>query len=199
MTTQLNFKGVDADTWPDLVQVFESRGGPHYCWCMAWRRARPETKSAKGPAKKALLKASLHDRVDDGMPIGILAYRGGEPVGWCSVAPRPTYRTIAGRGNDERSGDSAIWSVACFYLKRELRGQGLTKQMLEAAVTYAQDNGAQVVEGYPVAPAATSYGFMGRVPMFESAGFKKVGMAGKHRNVMQLDCSYPPQSIRAPV
>jgi hypothetical protein len=33
----------------------------------------------------------MHELVKAGMPIGILAYDGRDPVGWCSIAPRETY------------------------------------------------------------------------------------------------------------
>jgi hypothetical protein len=41
----LTFRVVDCETWCDLETLFESRGGPVYCWCMVWRpcaaRSRP--------------------------------------------------------------------------------------------------------------------------------------------------------------
>ena len=33
----LAFHPVTQDRWPDMEQLFESRGGPHPCWCMVWR------------------------------------------------------------------------------------------------------------------------------------------------------------------
>lgn len=53
-------------------------------------------------------------------------------------------------------------------------------------MAYAREQGATVVEAYPVDPDAPSYRFMGFVPTFEEAGFSEVGRAGYRRHVMQL-------------
>jgi hypothetical protein len=31
---------------------------------------------------------TLAERVGQGEPVGVLAYAGADPVGWCSIAPR---------------------------------------------------------------------------------------------------------------
>ena len=80
----------------------------------------------------------------------------------------------------------SVWSIACFYLPRRLRGQGLTRQLIYAALEHAEKKGATVVEAYPVDPDSPSYKFMGLVPTFEALGFKEVGMAGTRRHVMRL-------------
>ena len=38
--------------------------------------------------------AALEHLVCGGTPIGVLAYSKGEPVGWCSIAPREIYRAL---------------------------------------------------------------------------------------------------------
>jgi GNAT superfamily N-acetyltransferase len=171
------FHEVDASRWDDLERLFESRGGPKYCWCMVWRAG---AKSAKGPERKAAMKRTVGDRV----PIGLLGYSGGEPVAWCSIAPRPTYRDLGGP-TDVGERPEEVWSLACFFIRRELRGKGLTKCIIEAAVQHAAKRGAKVVEAYPVEPGSPSYRFMGYVPTFSAAGFHEVGRAGTRRHVMR--------------
>ena len=51
---------------------------------------------------------------------------------------------------------------------------------------HARSHGAAILEAYPVDPDSPSYRFMGFVPVFEEAGFHKVGRAGIRRHVMQL-------------
>jgi len=58
--------------------------------------------------------------------------------------------------------------------------------MLEAAIAYARDGGATIIEAYPVDPESPSYRFMGFVPALERLGFAPVGMAGSRRHVMRL-------------
>jgi GNAT superfamily N-acetyltransferase len=149
---------------------------------MVWRATGAETRQTKGPERKAAMEARVRDRV----PIGILGYLDDEPVAWCSIAPRPTYRRLGGPDVAGQTPDS-VWSLACFFAHRKLRGQGVTAQLIDAAVAHARAKGARVVEAYPVAPGSPSYGFMGYVPTFEAAGFRQVDMAGTRRHVMRLN------------
>jgi len=172
------FHAVTRARWADFEALFEGKGGPKYCWCMAWRSTAEERHEATNATRKAAMKK----RVDAGTPVGILAYAGGEPVAWCSVAPRETYRPLGGPTATE--GES-IWSIACFFIRRDFRGHGLTHLLIEAATTEAGKHGATIVEAYPVGEDAPSYRFMGFVPMFTKAGFKKAGTAGTRRTVMR--------------
>ncbi|WJR78932.1 GNAT family N-acetyltransferase [Bradyrhizobium sp. NP1] len=177
--TKLSFHEVDQRRWADFERLFESRGGPGYCWCMAWRAKGAEAKQ-KGAARKAAIKR----RVDMAVPIGLLGYLDDEPVAWCSIAPRSTYRPLGGA---EIAGEHPedVWSLACFFIRRDLRGQDLVPQLIEAAVKQARRRGAKVLEAYPVAPGSPSYRFMGYVPAFEAAGFEMIGRAGSRRYVMR--------------
>jgi hypothetical protein len=38
--------------------------------------------------------AALDELVRQGTPVGVLAYVDGDPVGWCSIAPRETYAAL---------------------------------------------------------------------------------------------------------
>ena len=176
---------VGQDNWNDLVLLFESRGGPSYCWCMAWCRKPAGTRQARADERNTLLKSALHAQVLQGTPIGLLAYRDGRPVGWCSIAPRATYRRLG--GPDQSAAEAPIWSLVCFFVRRAFRGQGLTERLVRAAIGYARDGGARVIEAYPVDPQSPSYRFMGLVGLFEKAGFRRVGRAGTRRHVVQLD------------
>jgi GNAT superfamily N-acetyltransferase len=112
------------------------------------------------------------------------AYRDGAPIAWCSIAPRDTYRHLGGL--DDFETPERVWALACFFIKREYRGHGISKKLLLAAVDHAARNGATVVEAYPVDPDSPSYRFMGFVETFSEAGFEKVGRAGRRRHVMRF-------------
>ena len=174
----LVFREVTRDRWPDLERLFESRGGPKHCWCMVWRPMRNEALRTDRSEKKE----SLRDTVFKGTPVGILAYLEGEPIAWCSIAPRDTYRRI----NGPDSGEENVWSLACFFLRRQFRGQGLTKRLIEAAISHAKNQGATVIEAYPVDPDSPSYRYMGYVSTFENMGFREVGRVGIRRHVLRL-------------
>ena len=176
MSSPVTFAPVDASTWPDLERFFEQRGGPHYCWCMLWRPMPSKERKDKA-AKKRALKAG----VTGGVPVGLLAYQRGQPVAWCSIAPKRTFRPP-----DKKTATSdAVWFITCFFVARSARGQGLMAQLIEAALDYAKSCGANVLEAYPVEKDSPTYRFMGFVEQFERAGFRLVGSAGTRRHVMQ--------------
>ena len=179
----MEFHPVTKERWPHLEQLFECKGGPHHCWCMVWR----DNENKRILLGKTGKKASMRRRVDEGVPVGLLAYADDTPVAWCSVAPRDTYKPLG--GDDTKGG---VWSLACFFIKREFRRTRLMEGLLQAAVRYAGENGAAYVEAYPVDPDSPSYRFMGFKPVFEKAGFKFVKMAGKRRNVMLLELTHAP-------
>jgi GNAT superfamily N-acetyltransferase len=176
--SHLEYFPVDQDRWSDLEKLFESRGGPHSCWCMVWRNMitgkRRENKQDK--------KASLKNFVDRRIPVGILGYSGGDPVAWCSVAPRESLRDP---GGDESLNE--VWSIVCFFIRRPFRKRGISGQLIREAARYAKNMGAEWIEAYPVDPDSPSYRFMGFTGSFEKEGFEFVKKAGTRRKVMRLD------------
>ncbi|MDN5200220.1 GNAT family N-acetyltransferase [Fulvivirgaceae bacterium BMA10] len=174
----LEFHPVDQARWKDFEQLFESKGGPHYCWCMVWRKS----KKLESISDKSSKKAAIKDFTDNDIPIGILAYLDGEPIAWCSIAPRETHKKLS--GDETKDG---VWSLTCFFIKRAHRNQGLTYKLLQEAIKFARMNGAKYVEAYPVAPDSPSYRFMGIKPTFEKAEFEFVKKVGSRRNVMILE------------
>jgi len=175
----LTFHPVTKANRADFEAFFSARGAPHFCWCMVWRRTSAEAK-LKTPADR---KRMMMQRIAAGVPIGLLAYDGDAPVAWVSIAPRDTYRNL---GGPEAKEGEKIWSIACFFVPRKRRGEGMVHRLIAAAVAHAKKQGATIVEAYPVPPDAPSYRFMGFVPVFEKAGFADVGMAGIRRHVMRL-------------
>ena len=100
---------------------------------MVWRAQGAEARQIKGFQRKR----AMEKRIRGGVPLGLLGYLDGEPVAWCSIAPRPTYRRL---GGPEVAGEepAKVWSLACFFLRRDLRRQGVTAQLIEAAVAHAR-------------------------------------------------------------
>jgi GNAT superfamily N-acetyltransferase len=144
---------------------------------------------APGATDRERKRAALEARARDGTPIGLLGYLDGEPVAWCAVAPRKTFRPLG--GVEDADASTVVWSVVCFFVPRAARGRGMAGAMLDAAIARARDAGADVLEAYPVVPDSPSYRFMGFTPMFLERGFEEQGMAGTRRHVMRLDLRAP--------
>lgn len=162
---------VTRTNWEDFVRLFESKGAPHYCWCSPYRTR--DAKHLENGEKKGLMK----DLVSQGTPIGVLAFDGDEPIGWCSIAPRETYVRLGKSRTMRRATPltTSTWTVLCFFVSRSRRGQGLTQALLEGAVTFAKRHGAKVVEGYPFDTAGISSSHRGHSAIFKAAGFRQEG------------------------
>ncbi|RUU06970.1 GNAT family N-acetyltransferase [Mesorhizobium sp. USDA-HM6] len=173
----IRFIEVTQHTRERFEALFEQPGAPKYCWCMAWRHSSRE--HVQNDEKKRMMMALI----EEGTPVGIVAELDGKMVGWCSVAPRETYRKLSKQQDDSETG---IWSIVCFYVPRTLRGGGLASALLDAAIKHAFAKGARVIEAYPVDEAAPSYRFMGFRDMFIARGFHEVGTAGTRRHVVRL-------------
>jgi GNAT superfamily N-acetyltransferase len=129
--------------------------------------------------------AALEELVRQGTPVGVLAHVDGDPVGWCSIAPRDTYAALERSQALRRVDDAPVWSVVCFFVDRRVRRQGLTLGLLKAGVEYARSQGAEIVEGYPVEPGSRLYTHMGSPSTFRRADFHDVTPAGQARRVMR--------------
>ncbi len=138
-----------------------------------------------GRSDSGAKKEALRQRVKQDTPIGIVGYLDGEPTAWCSIAPLDTYRELGGLRYPMDASEK-VWSIACFFVPRRLRGQGIARRLIGAAVDHAGTKGATVVEAYPVDPDSPSYRFMGLVSSFQAMDFTEVGKAGTRRHVMRL-------------
>lgn len=157
---------VTAETWDDFTRLFEARGAPHFCWCTAYR--------FRDAAEK---QVSMERLVSRATPIGVLAYQGGAPVGWCSVAPRETYAKLERSRTMPRATPAEVstWTVLCFFVPRAHRKQGVAAALLQGAITYVRAAGGQVIEGYPFDTAGVSSTHRGHSSLFEAAGFAQDG------------------------
>jgi GNAT superfamily N-acetyltransferase len=120
----------------------------------------------------------LMSLVAGGTPVGILAYSNAVPVGWCSIAPRISYRGLRKSTERGQVDDARVWSVVCFFVDIRWRRKGISLRLLRAAVEYARMAGAKIVEGYPADPGARHQLQMGSLSTFRKAGFRDVTPPG---------------------
>lgn len=182
---QLIFRPVTINEWTDLLCLFEEPGVHHGCWCMYWRVKRSEFNKQYGEDNERALK----EIVESGRVPGILAYLDGQPVGWCSIAPREEYAVLDRSPTLRRVDNEPVWSIVCFFVSKPYRHRGLSKALIEAGIEYARENGARIVEAYPLIPDSTKdqryERYMGVVSTFENAGFKEVIRRSGKRSVMR--------------
>jgi len=116
-------------------------------------------------------RAAMHAFIAGGTPVGLLAYDGHDPVGWCSVAPRETFPKLKRSRAMPTGGVAPAWAVTCFFVRRSHRGRSVTRTLLLAARKYASEQGAAVIEGYPWDTSANRSAFKGHSSVFRAAGF----------------------------
>jgi GNAT superfamily N-acetyltransferase len=182
---QLEFHSVTSDRWKDFEKLFGSNGACAGCWCMWWRISRAEFSQKHYAGNKRAIKKIIMT----GQEPGILAYANGKPIGWCAIGPREVYSSLERSNVLERVDDSPVWSVTCFYVARGHRRHGLAGQLLKAAINFAQQRGAKIVEGYPIDSGGekknTVSVFTGLASTFVEAGFVEVERRAPTRPIMR--------------
>ena len=153
---------------------------------MWWRGKRSEFEQNKGEGNRLALKAI----VDAGQIPGILAYHDEQPVGWCSVAPRLDFSALNRSRILKPVDEQPVWSIVCFFIARSYRHQGVSEFLIRSALEYAWQNGARIVEGYPIDPnepgkSPDPFVFTGLLSSFLKAGFVEVARRSETRPIMR--------------
>jgi GNAT superfamily N-acetyltransferase len=174
------------DDFFEVVGV--KKPGGSGCWCMAYRDSRV----ANGERAQYMRDECAQDPGP-----GVLAYVDGEAAGWCSVAPRSTYRRLMHSRTIPFVDERDAWSIVCFVVRPAFRRRGLMHELLEGAVAHASASGAEVVEGYPVVVDGGDRvdiisGYVGTSRLFEAAGFTQAAETtghsrGRRRVVMRRE------------
>jgi len=179
--------------WEDVEAVFGTRGGPSGCWCQRYTY----TDGWIWHGAPEMHRESLQDQVSSGDPMGLIAYLDDEPVGWCAVRPRAAYAKllklpVPWKGRSEDKTDSDVWAVTCFVVRPGFRKQGVSRALVEAAVAFARDNGAEALEAYPMLTTPgkdITWGelHVGARSAFAAAGMQQVSHPYPRRVVMRID------------
>jgi len=163
------------DRFAALAALFEEGGDPRWCWCTYFRfRGRDWTNSTSAGNREALEGLADHE-----LAPGLVAYVDDRAVGWVSLAPREDYERLAYSKVLAPVDDTPVWSIVCFVVGRRSRGQGVASALLHAAIDYARQHGATVLEAYPVETVqgsriTSANLYHGTLAMFERAGFQVV-------------------------
>jgi GNAT superfamily N-acetyltransferase len=119
---------------------------------------------------------------------GVLAFIGSEPIGWCSVAPREVFVRLERSHTLKPVDDQQVWSIACLFIAKPFRAQGVSVELLKAAVSYVKKKGGRIVEGYPVEPDKKwpdAFAWTGVTSAYVKAGFEEVLRRAPSRPIMR--------------
>jgi GNAT superfamily N-acetyltransferase len=172
------------ERWEDLETVFGASGGTDGCWCMWFRQTSDEYRAGRGEANRSAFEAIVRA----GTVPGLLAYVDGQPAAWCAVQPREHLKRLS-RSRVTKSPDGAgAWAIVCFVTRPEFRGRGLNRALVDAAVAFAAEHSATLVEAFPVDAAgrvAAASGYHGFASTFREAGFEEVARRTANRPYMR--------------
>jgi len=181
-----------SDRFDDVEQTFDNGGDGRGCQCQWWMIPNVEFQRISTEDRKGLLKNEL----DAGPPPALIASVDGEAAGWVRVGPRVRQvriartREIAG-ATVQPLDDPSVWSVSCFVVRKEHRGLGLTAALLDAALAHAREEGARVLEAYPIDATVGKHSpnelYRGVLSVFLAAGFTEVARPRPDRALVQLD------------
>ncbi len=181
----LSIRPLTSVRWPALEDLFGPAGASNGCWCMYWRL---------GPSYKDRPREDnrhdLQQLAASGQPPGLVAFDGSTAVGWCELAPRAELGWLAQARGLQPVDDLPVWSVPCFYVRRNHRGRGVMGALIDAAVLAATSAQAPALEAYPVdtaTPGHTGNLFPGVASAFAERGFTIVARRRPDRPVMRKD------------
>lgn len=165
------------------------------CFCLSYRIGSKENMALRGEQRAERVRELCHRDP----PPGVIAYLGGEPVGWAALHPRRD-TSFARNRLIPYVDDLDVWSLWCFRVRPGHRKQGVSHALIEGAVGYARERGAPAIEGYPVDNGGEkvnlTMAYVGTRALFESAGFEKAAdtrsvLDGFPRVLMRLDLGTP--------
>jgi len=184
--SKFSFYPLTKENWKDFETLFGERGACGGCWCMSWLLTKKEFDANKGAGNKRKMKKLVNSNAEP----GILAYHDNEPVGWCAIAPREKYIRLEKSRVLRPVDDQAVWSIPCFFIKKEYRRKRLSTEILKAAIGYCKSKGVKIVEGYPAEPYANNipaaFTWTGFPSSFRKAGFNEVIRRSKSRPIMRF-------------
>ena len=175
-------KALDESTWDAFAALVERNNGIFGgCWCMGFH---PEDDRKLAPAVRRERKL---ERVRKGTAHAALVFDGEDCVGWCQFgAPDEVPRIKNRAAYNKGRRISPDWRIACCYVCKGHRRQGVATAALAGALDLIAGLGGGTVEGYPEDADAVPAGFLfnGALSTYEKLGFIRDRKIGKHRWVV---------------
>jgi GNAT superfamily N-acetyltransferase len=128
-----------------------------------------------------------HARVRAGTAHAALVFDGDDCLGWCQFGAPDEVPRIKSRAAYEKGlTTSPDWRIACNFVGKGHRRQGVATAALAGALDLIADLGGGRVEGYPEGAGSVPAGFLfnGALSTYEKLGFVRDRKIGKHRWVV---------------
>ncbi len=169
--------------WPAFVDLLDQGGPAGRCWCMApriggdYRRRSPQRN-----------RSDFRGVVEQGPPPGLLALRDEVAVGWCQVAPREALPAIDRAWRTRKVDDVPVWVIACFYVRKGHRQQGITSALIAAASDPGGVLGGNCLGGFGLPALNRAIGLVLRTTCGSNVAARSRGTS---------ICTSPPRTVNA--
>lgn len=184
--SRFEIKPLDLSTWDAFAELVEANGGIFGgCWCMGFHPEERTHLDAPEPHREQKL-----DRIRAGTAHAALVFDGDTCVGWCQFgSPEEVPRIKSRREYEKGLTELPDWRIACCYVGKGHRRQGVATAALTGALELIASLGGGRVEGYPEPAGVVPAGFLynGALSTYEEAGFERDRQIGKHRWVVTKD------------
>ena len=187
MTSEFIVKEFSQESWPDFETLFGKhkgvRGG---CWCTFNLCTSTQFNQMGRDGRKAFHK----DLADQGLGSGLIVYDEDIPIAWCQfgLAERfPRFdRMRAYNALDPTLKVAPRWRIACLFVDKHRRREGLSTLALQAALETIGKQGGGIIEAFPFdVPGIERPHYNGSIKMFAREGFEIITRLGKNTVLMR--------------
>jgi GNAT superfamily N-acetyltransferase len=168
----LSFQTLDADRLGDYLDFFEHRAftdNPRWASCYCYfplhdpRTMRWETRTAA--ENRTAVTTSIAARHLN----GVLAYAGGQVVGWCNAGPWSQFPMLR---DVPEAHATTTGAIMCFVVAPTWRGKGVASGLLKAACDALRAGGMTAVRARAVRSADAAKNHFGPLAMYLAVGFE---------------------------
>jgi GNAT superfamily N-acetyltransferase len=169
---------LEAATWDAFADLVERNNGIYGgCWC-----APNHVEYQRGVSDPRTLKEEL---VRAGRAHAALVFDGeGKAQGWCQYGSAGSLDLKHAREYAKEPPPPARWRIACIFVDKRHRGQGIARAALEGALSEIAREGGGLVEAISETTAGRQaqdrFLFTATVELFEDLGFARIRQVGKH-------------------
>ncbi|HEV2362447.1 MAG TPA: GNAT family N-acetyltransferase [Acidimicrobiales bacterium] len=166
------------DTWDAFAELVGRNNGIYGgCWCIAFHTAY-----RRGESDPRTLKEQL---VCSGQAHAALVIdEEGRAQGWCQYGSPDELDLKHSREYRKDPPPRADWRIACIFVDKRHRGEGIARTALEGALAEIASAGGGLVEAIPEVTdgreAQDRFLFTATVELFEQYGFERGRQVGKH-------------------
>lgn len=177
-TTSHTIRALDPSTWAAFAELVERNNGIYGgCWCIAYHSAYCRGVSDPRSLKEQLVRA-------DSAHAALVFDQGGLVQGWCQYGSPDELDLKHGREYRKDPPPPARWRIACIFVDKRHRGQGIARAALEGALTQIAQAGGGLVEAISETTngreAQDRFLFSASVELFEQFDFVRGRQVGKH-------------------